>query len=190
MNIFYIWVALFLYLFWVVLCTRFALCKFFFSFSLLFSFFPLRALAWKKCRPRQRFCAGALFHVFARRLAYIFTSLQSLMPTFSRLCIQQNTNYTCCEKEGYPLLPSKMIFVPSLVVPPKNSHQPWPFRCLASDPNPSSTIQLHCTLSKQLFKRFREFRRLCRHLRRSYQGRHQSSSTQDHIPPRGNTDDY
>eukprot|EP00956_Cyclotella_meneghiniana_P018349 scaffold30523_cov37-Cyclotella_meneghiniana.AAC.6 len=43
-------------------------------------------------RPRQRFCAGALFHVFARRLAYIFTSLQSLMPTFSRLCIQQNTN--------------------------------------------------------------------------------------------------
>ena len=36
---------------------------------------------------RQRFCAGALFHVFARRLAYIFTSLQSLMPTFSRLCI-------------------------------------------------------------------------------------------------------
>eukprot|EP00956_Cyclotella_meneghiniana_P019876 scaffold34547_cov69-Cyclotella_meneghiniana.AAC.8 len=65
-----------------------------------------------------------------------------------------------------------MIFVPSLVVPPKNSHQPWPFRCPASDPNPSSTIQLHCTLSKQLFKRFREFRRLCRHLRRSYQGRH------------------
>ena len=86
------------------------------------------------------------------------------MPTFSRLCIQQNTNFTSCEKEGYPLLPSKMIFVPSLVVPPKNSHQPWPFRCLASDPNPSSTIQLHCTLSKQLFKRFREFRHLCRHL--------------------------
>eukprot|EP00956_Cyclotella_meneghiniana_P044417 scaffold317559_cov348-Cyclotella_meneghiniana.AAC.1 len=79
-----------------------------------------------------------------------------------------------------------MIFVPSLVlvVPPKNSHQPWPFRCLASDPNPSSTIQLHCTLSKQHFKRFREFRRLCRHPRRSYQGRHQSSSAQNHIPPR------
>ena len=124
MNIFYIWVALFLYLLSMVICTRFALCKFFFS---LFSLFLVRAPAWKKCPQRQRFCAGALFHVFARRLAYIFMSLQSLMPTFSRLCIQQNTNYTCCEKEGYPLLPSNMIFVPSLgvlVVPPKNSHQP------------------------------------------------------------------
>eukprot|EP00956_Cyclotella_meneghiniana_P008944 scaffold12277_cov40-Cyclotella_meneghiniana.AAC.1 len=41
-----------------------------------------------------------------------------------------------------------MIFVPSrssLVVPPKNSHQPWPFRCLAAAPNPCSTIQQHCT---------------------------------------------
>ena len=99
------------------------------------------------------------------------------MPTLLRLALSYNT---CCEKEGYPLLPSKMIFVPSLVVPPKNSHQPWPFRCLASAPNPSSTIQLHCTLSKHLFKRFREFRRLCRHQRRSYQGRHQSSKTQNH----------
>ena len=202
MNKIYIQVALIFYLLCMVLCTRFALCKFFFSFLLsfflfsslffclfsLFSLFLVRAPAPKNCRFWKGFVAGALIYVLHRRIAHFFTSCTATMPTLLRLALSYNT---CCEKEGYPLLPSKMIFVPSLVlvVPPKNSHQPWPFRCLAAATNPSSTIQLHCTLSKHLFKRFREFRRLCSHQRRSYQGRHQSSKTQNRLPPRGNIDD-
>ena len=91
---------------------------------------------------RQRFVAGALIYVLHRRIAHLFTSCTTTMPTLLRLALSYNT---CCEKEGDPLQPSKMIFVPSLVVPPKNSHQPWPFRCLAAAPNPCSTIQQHCT---------------------------------------------
>ena len=69
-----------------------------------------------------RFVAGALIYVLHRRIAHLFTSCTATMPTLLRLTLSYNTS---CEKEGDPLQPSKMIFVPSLVVPPKNSHQPW-----------------------------------------------------------------
>ena len=60
---------------------------FLFFFPLLFSLFLVRPPAPKNCQWRQRFCAGGLFYVFARRLAYFLTSLQALLPTFLRLCI-------------------------------------------------------------------------------------------------------